>query len=528
MDASSAANSYVLVIDLGSTSLKASIVDIKGHIQATHTEVIETVLLPNDGAEQDAEAWWVKARRASKKAMDDAGVQKERILAICCDSQFSVTVPVGRDGKALMNAVHWLDSRGAGYTQKMMNGFPKVQGLSVRKALKWIRHTGLAPIESGVDGLAHMLLIKYDYPEVYNQTYKFLEPVDFLTSRLTGQYTASQHTAVMSVLSSNRKWGSGEYCETLVREAAIDRDKLPNLVANDGICGTIKKEIASELGVSPETKVMNGMLDNQSALIGSGIVDIGQGMIYLGTSLNINAHIARKKTDVLNSITSIPGCLPGLYMLLCEQGLGGKCLDYFLRNVLFHQDNLSDHPLPAECYDKVNEIVATIKPGSGDLLFLPWLNGTLAPRENRWARGGFFNLSLDTTREHMLRAIMEGVAFNSKAALKPVEAFLGRKLDRIRLAGGGALSDTWAQVYADVLERPVLQLDEPHKVTCRGTGLVGFTRLGLLKVEEIPSLVKIRKTFEPISGNIPVYRKLYKQYVRIFKKNFRVFRALNS
>jgi xylulokinase len=520
--------SYVLVIDLGSTSLKAAVVENTGRILSLVTETNNTTLIPGGGAKQDAEAWWLKAIAASKKALAEAKIPRAKILAICCDSQYSVTVPVDRDAKPLMEAIHWFDSRGGKYTRRIMRGFPSVQGMSVPKALKWIKHTGLAPTQSGVDSLAHMLFIKHEYPEVYRNTYKFFEPVDYLTARLTNQFSASQHTAVMSMLTSNRQWGSTTYCDSLIKKVGLDREKLPDLIANNGIIGPLKAEISEEIGLDPATLVMTGMLDNQGALIGSGITDCREGMVYVGTSLNINAHTDRKKTDISHSIASIPGCLPDKYMLLCEQGLGGKCLDYFLERLVFYNDALMKGPPPEDCYQKINMAVSEIPPGSGNVLFLPWLNGAIAPAENSYARGGFFNLSLDATRAHMGRAVMEGVAFNTKAALKPVEKFLGRKMEMLRMAGGGALSDIWAQIYANVLEIPIHQLDEPQKVTCRGTGLVGFTRLGILAVDKIAPLVKIKQVFEPEKNNIAIYRKLYQQYCQIFKKNSKIFRALNQ
>ncbi|MBU2515208.1 FGGY-family carbohydrate kinase [bacterium] len=519
---------YVLVIDLGSTSLKASVVENTGRILSIITEPVETIILPDGGAEQDAEDWWQKAMRAAKKAIFSSRIPADNIMAVCCDSQFSVIVPVDKDSKPLMNAIHWFDSRGGKYTQPIMKGFPSIQGLGLRKILKWIRHTGIVPIESGVDSLAHILYIKNAHPEIYQKTHKFFEPVDYLTSRLTGQFTASQHTVAIFMVTSNRHWGVKDYCDPLIKATGLDREKLPDLISNDGIIGPIKPSISKELGLSPSTLVTAGMLDNQAALIGSGVTGYHQGMVYVGTSLNINGHVPQKKTDILNSIASIPGCLPGKYMLICEQGLGGKCLDFFLKNIVWHNDALAENKLPEDCYQRVNEIVKNIPPGSGKVMFLPWLNGAIAPSENKNARGGFFNLSLDSTRAHLTRAVMEGVSFNSKAALGPVERFLGKKMDFIRMAGGGALSDVWAQIYADVLNIPIHQLEEPHKVTCRGTGLVGFSRLGLIKTDEIPKLVQIKRIFEPIKENVALYNKMYDQYRQIFKKNSAVFKSLNE
>ena len=215
-------------------------------------------------------------------------------------------------------------------------------------------------------------------------------------------------------------------------------------------------------------------------------------------------------------------------MLLCEQGLGGKCLEFHLKNVVCHDDALSVADMPEDAYERLNAMAAEVPPGADGVIFLPWLNGAYAPSENRNARGGFLNLSLETNRCHLTRSVMEGVAFNSRAALGAVEKFIGNKFDSLRFAGGGALSDVWAQSYADILKIPIHQMADPVQVTCKGAGLIGFVRLGHLTLEEIPKRTRIKKTFTPTEGNFAVYDKLYSQFREIFKKNQGIFNALNG
>ena len=173
-------------------------------------------------------------------------------------------------------------------------------------------------------------------------------------------------------------------------------------------------------------------------------------------------------------------------------------------------------------------MAAKVPPGADNVIFLPWLSGSYAPFENRNARGGFLNLSLETNRCHFTRSVMEGVAFNSRVALGFVEKFIGKKFESLRFAGGGALSDIWAQSYADILRIPIHQMADPVQVTCKGAGLIGLVRLGHLKLEEIPKRARIRKTFKPIDANVAVYDKLYGQFKAIFKKNQTVFNVLNG
>ena len=138
------------------------------------------------------------------------------------------------------------------------------------------------------------------------------------------------------------------------------------------------------------------------------------------------------------------------------------------------------------------------------------------------------NLSLKTTRSHMTRAIMEGLAYNNRWAKGAAEKFIGRPIERFRFSGGGALSDVWSQIHADVLGVPIHQVDDPINTTVRGTALLALVSLGYRSIEEIPGLIKIKQVFEPDESNRDVYDKMYVQYRELFKKNKKIFAALNG
>ncbi len=136
-------------------------------------------------------------------------------------------------------------------------------------------------------------------------------------------------------------------------------------------------------------------------------------------------------------------------------------------------------------------------PGSGRVLFTPWLNGERSPVDDHTIRGGFHNLSLATTRPQMVRAVFEGVAFNSRWLLEAVEKFAGRRLDSLAFIGGGANSDQWAQIHADVLGREIRQVADPVLANVRGAALITLMALGRIRLEDIPGMVEIRRTFTP-------------------------------
>lgn len=518
---------YVLAIDLGTGGPKAALVSDKGEVISSANELVETHLLPQDGAEQDPDDWWNGSMKAAGQVIRQAGIPPEKIVAVSCDSQYSVVVPVDENGTHLMRAVHWWDNRGARYCRAVRKGFPSIQGFGVRKLRKWIKLSGLAPMGGGIS-LGHILFIKNERPEIYEKTRGFLEPVDYLTSRLTGRVTASQQTMPMMMVVSNEKWGTMEYNDELLKLAGLERDKFPELVKNDDIIGPLKPDVARELGLLPSTPVTTGLWDTHGNALGAGAADDFEPVIYVGSSLVFTFHLPYKKTNVFRNLTTTPCPLESKYMLMGELGLGGKCVEHYLRNIVFSEGEYGSESMPENAYQQFNDLAGEAPAGSGGTLYLPWLNGTFFPRSSSDVRGGFFNISLKTTQAHLSRAVMEGLAYQTRWARGPVEKFCGKKFDHFRFIGGGAMSDTWSQVFADVMGVPIMQIDDPRNATVRGTAFVGFHILGLRKPEELSGLVKVKKIYEPNPSNFSVYDKMFDQYREFFKKNRPIFRAINA
>jgi xylulokinase len=519
---------YVLAIDLGSGGQKVALVADSGEVVAGADEPVTTHLLPDGGAEQDPAQWWEGAKKAAKKVLRESNVPAENIVAVSCDSQWSVAVAVDEHGDPLMPAVHWLDTRGGRYNREITGGFPKFQGYGLFKLLKWIKYTGLAPTHSGVDSLGHILFIKNERPDIYKRTYKFLEPMDFLTARLTGKITATQKTMVPFLVVDNRQWGARDYSAALLKLAGVPRDKFPQLIANDGIVGPLQPAVAEDLGLLPGTQVMAGIGDSNASLIGAGAVRDFDTIIYIGTSLYMTCHIPFKKTDLSHMMVSLPSPIQSKYMLLGEQGTGGKCVEFYLQNMVYADDEFNTGPKPDDAYARFNRLASAAPAGSGGVIFLPWLNGSMVPRENPHARGGFINLSLQTNRSHLSRAVMEGLAYNNRWTREAAEKFLSRRIERFGFAGGGAQSDVWAQIHADVLGVPIHQLDDPVNTTARGAALLALAALGHRSLEEFPGLVKTKRVFEPDESNRPIYDRMYAQYRELFRRNQKVFAALNT
>ena len=220
---------YILCVDLGTSGPKVSLVSMQGEVLSHEFEPTQIFFRPNGGAEQDPNEWWHTAKVAAKRLLAQRLVPTKDIIAISTTSQWSTTVAVDKQGRPLMNAVSWMDTRGAKYIQEITDGPIKVEGYGVTKLLAWLRLTGGIPTHSGKDSLAHILFIKNELPEIYRDTFKFLEPKDFLNLQLTGKFASSYDVSLLLWVTDNRDITNIHYDERLLRMAGIDLEKLPDL-----------------------------------------------------------------------------------------------------------------------------------------------------------------------------------------------------------------------------------------------------------------------------------------------------------
>jgi xylulokinase len=519
-------DTYVLAVDLGTGGPKAAVISATGRIAAHAFERTELRLLPGGGAEQDPEEWWSAVVSAARKAIDAGGVPVERIIGVGCTAQWSGTVPIARGGAALGNAVIWMDSRGSTAIRRAMKGTVSALGYDVRKVRRWVRLTGGIPSLSGKDPVGHILFLKEERPEIYQQTAVFLEPVDYLNLRLTGLARASFDSITLHWVTDNRRIDAVAYDADLLALAGLDPDKLPELVPTATVIGGLSEEAAGTLGLRPGTAVTTGTGDLHSAAVGSGAVADFAGHLYIGTSSWISCHVPFKRTDMLTNIASIPAGVPGKYLVADEHETGGACLTWLRDNVVFADDPLGP-AAPADAFDKLNEVAAAVPPGAGGVLFTPWLNGERSPVDDHTIRGGFHNLSLSSTRADMVRAVFEGVAFNSKWLLGAVEKYTKRPFGSLAFVGGGANSDLWAQIHADVTGRTISQVADPVLANVRGAGLITLLALGKVRLSDIPAMVNIKSEYRPDRANSEIYDEMAEEFVNLYKRTKAIHRRLN-
>jgi xylulokinase len=517
---------YILAIDHGTSAMKVAIADSCGDILAFEYEDTPLYLFPDGGAEQDPDEWWSALIKATNRLLSKGLVSIDDISAICVSSQWSGTVAVDSDGNHLMNAVIWMDSRGEPYIKKINEGIINIEGYGVLNILRWLRSTGGLPVKSGKDPIAHILFIKHERQEVYDKTYKFLEPKDYLNLRLTGEFAASFDSIMLHWVTDIRDINNVHYNNGLIKKMGVDKDKLPILKKSIDVLGTVTKEVAQSLGVREDTKVIVGSPDLHSAIIGSGAVRDFEGHIYIGTSSWAMCHVPFKKTSISTNMASLPSAIPGRYFVANEQETAGACLKFIRDNVLSVDDDTKiENP---EVYQEFDKIVEKVPPGSNGLIFTPWLYGERTPVEDHTVRGGLHNISLSIKRDDIIRAIFEGVAYNSRWLFELVEKFIKRKMDPVNIIGGGAQSDVWCQIYADVLNRTIRQVKDPIMANARGAALIAAVGLGLCSFDDIPDMVQYSKIFQPNPENRELYDKLFVEFLGLYKNNKAMHIRLNE
>jgi len=511
---------YMLAIDLGTTGPKVALVAEDGRLVARAVRPVKTQVIPPDGAEQDPDEIWHAVLDAAKEVLHVSDVARDAVRGIVCDSHYFSLVPVDADGNATMNCILWMDQRGAPYSTAIYEREPESFG-------RWIDVHGLPAIPTGNDSLAHLLFVQNERPEVYARTRAFVEPMDFVNAKLTGVVAANACTIYPFLITDNRRLDDVHYDDELVRMTGVDPEKLPPLLPSDRPIGTLRAEIAAELGLSSTTEVFGGLNDTQSVAVGAGTFQPGQGGINIGTTTQVLAHLDGMRSDLERSILNMPSALPGRYMALAENGLGGKLLEHFVSNVVYPKDAFADHSTE-DAYAQLEQVVAAEPAGSGGLLFLPWLAGMQAPITDPHARGAFLNMSLSTTRTRMMRAIVEGISFNMRWLLPAVEEVHGHEFKELRFSGGGAMSDEWAQVMADIMARPVLQVDDARYLNAKGAAFVAFVHAGLTDLDQIDRFCPTKRRYEPRPKEQDVYARLFEQFVRAYEQNRPIFETLNT
>lgn len=518
----------VLAIDLGTSGCKAALVSTAGDVLVWAFREVDTFLLPGGGAEQDPAHWWQAILEACTEVVARDPETARRICAICANTQGEGTLPVDEDGTPLSNAILWMDARGEPYLRERMRGRVNISGYGLRKLIRYLRLTGGAPSLTGKDPAGHMLYLKEARPDIFARTCKFLNVIDYVNLKLTGRMVATHDSIMTSWLTDNRNVDKLTIDPTLCRYLDVPPEKIPEPVPCTEVLGEVTGEFARAVGLHNPVPVVAGSIDTSAAAVGSGAIEDGDPHLYLGTSSWVAAHVPYKRTDINAAIASLPCAVPSKYLMTALQATAGGNLTFLRDKILYNQDELLQEEMVPDVYKVLDRVAESSPPGARGVLYTPWIYGERAPVEDRNIRAGIHNLSLDHSRTDIIRAMFEGVALNTRWLMQPVEKFLGKPSTRITLVGGGAQSDLWCQIFADVLNLPVRQTVSPIEVNVRGSAYMAAAALGKIRFEDVPNLVKTKNTFDPRPENRAVYDLHFAEFKNLYRATRNISKRLNA
>jgi xylulokinase len=525
---------YVLSYDIGTTGNKTCLYKITSKLELVDSCVAEYPLhvLPNGGAEQDVEDWWGAICKTTNTLLSRVKLERSAIrgISFCCQMQGSIMVD--STGQPLRNPMNYMDSRATKQIEEFLYTGPlRISGYNAFIALKSLRITG------GLAGTAKDPLWKYHWvrenePEIFKKVYKWLDVKDYLLLRCTGRYGMTQDSAHLTFLYDTRPghlgWHKG-LCNTF----RVDMRHLPPVVKSTDVVGGLTKEAADEIGLDEGTPVFGGGGDLPLITIGSGCVEQYDTHIYVGTSGWVAANVEKRILDISNFMASIMGAMPGCYTFVGEQETSGVCLQWIRdllaldRSPASAQEAAIKKEESKDPYDLVNKAASVTPPGAGNVIFTPWMQGNRSPREDPYARGMFFNIGLKADTGMLVRAVMEGVAYHNRWMLQAFEKKIPRQ-NSIRFVGGGAKSEVWCQIMADVTGRTIETIENPQNTGAFGAAVIIGVGLGLLSsFHQAKSFIPIKRRYTPRSEFKDVYEQNFKAFQELYKNNKKVFLLLN-
>jgi xylulokinase len=412
----------LLGLDLGTSSIKALLLGEDGY-SAGEGSASYPVRAPHPGwAESSPDDWWDAAVGATKIALGSHGAQ---VAALGLSGQMHGVVLADARGRPLRPAILWADARSG------------EQLLAYRELDEDARRRLSNPPAVGMAGPS-LLWLRHHEPDVYASARWALQPKDWLRLSLTGEIAAEPSDASATLLYDLR---SDDWAHPVVDALGLRSELLAPLVASADVAGTLTREAAGRLGLRAGLPVVAGAADTAAAMLGGGLLRPGAVQLTVGTGGQIVTPKSSPEPDPHGRTHLYRAAAPDLWYSMAAIQNAGLALEW-ARNTL-----------GASWHDVYEEAFA-VPPGAGGVVFLPYLSGERTPRFDPEARGAWTGLGLDHTRGHLLRAALEGVAFALRDGLEALED-AGTPVPELRLAGGGTAEESWQQLLADVLGRPL-------------------------------------------------------------------------
>jgi len=503
---------HVLAYDIGTTGVKTCVFRVGETIEllAGAGGGYPLYVLPGGGAEQDPDDWWSAMRDTTWKALAGANIEPGEIDGISFCSQMQGLVLVDAEGLPLRRAMSYMDQRAVAEHRAGMAFGPQVAGANVVRLLKSLKVTGAAAL-SVKDPVWKYKWVEAHEPDVFSKVHKWLDVKEAMIARMTGRCVMTADSAFAALLYDihKRRW-SREIAGML----GVRMEHLAEIVPCEAQVGVLREKQARELGLVPGIPVFGGGGDASLVGVGAGAVEPGDTHIYCGTSGWVSTVVDKSMVDATANIAAIVGAQEGLYNYFAEQETAGKCVEW------------AKEAFGIDSYEELMALASAAPVGAGQVLFAPWLHGNRCPFEDPAARGMFFGLSLESGRNEMLRAVIEGVIYHLHWMLETQD----KKTETsrvLRFVGGSARHDFVCQMLADCTGRTVETVASPQNAGSVGAAALAAVGRGVItSLREVKGLVPAASVYAPDAAKKAEYDRYYDVYREMHKANKKLFKAI--
>ena len=494
---------YFLGIDVGTSGTRALLLDERGEIAGSATEEHAPFTSPSIGwAEQQPEDWWRACGIAVRKALASAGLRGEDVACVGFSGQMHGAVMLDERDDVVRPALIWCDVRTEpqcrALTEKI--GAERLISLTCNPALPNFT-------------LTKFLWVREHEPARWNRVRSVMLPKDYVRFRLTGERAIDLADASGTLLLdvANRRWS-----EQVLEAAEIDKRLLPALYESSEVCARVSRAGAESTGLIAGTPVVAGAGDQAAGATGMGIVDPGAVSATIGTSGVVFAATDRPALDSQGRLHTFCHAIPGMWHVMGVTQAAGLSLRWF-------REQFGASEGPGDPYDRLAAEAATVPPGCDGLLWTPYLMGERTPHLDPNARAALVGLTASHGRGHIVRAILEGVAFSLKDTFTIFDQ-MSVPVARIRLGGGGARSSVWRQIQADIYGHDV------EIVAAEEGAAFGAAILAAVGVRAWPSVgaaaaavVRVAKRVQPDPKSSVQMKASYAAYRRIYPATRAIF-----
>lgn len=529
--------SCIISYDVGTTGIKTCLFRVDSEIRliAHTTEGYALNVLPGGGVEQNPEDWWNAMCVTTKKVLEASRIPSDKIEGISFCSQMQGLILVDREGNPVRPAMSYMDQRAQEQLQKGLAHGPQIAGANVPMLLKSLYLTK-AVAASVKDPVWKYKWVEQNEPDLFAKVYRWLDVKEFLILKCTGQFVMTKDSAYATLLYDTREGHEG-FSPDMCKMLGVNPAHLPEVIDSTEQVGGLIDNAAKVLCLAEGTPVFGGGGDASLIGVGAGAVQNGSTHIYCGTSGWISTVTDRQLVDTNSMIAAIVGVSPRQFNYFAELETAGKCLEWVKDHlaldeidIYLDKKNVSDsqEAIFTSLYDYMMHVIQKVPPGSGGVIFTPWLHGNRCPFENSNVRGMFFNISLNTGKTHLIRAVLEGICYHMRWMME-AENHKVAPSKVIRFVGGGALSPLTCQILSDVIGRQVETVHNPQNVGAVGAAVVTAVGLGLIpSVEEAGKFIPVSAVYSPNMENKRIYDKGYEVFKSLYRSNRKNFASLNS